>query len=145
MNSTAPPTPKPQMHSNLTGRDRSFSGFSYPQQAGGYPTTPSPGRPLAPQTTGSNNPFLSNNPPLRRSSTVSNASDYEPGVDLTSYDVSTTRAMPGYRGAHGTILDGWAEEVRIRVACEAANERRAATAPTKRGRNEEEGGDVARR
>ena len=107
MNSTTPTTPKAQMRSNLTGQDRSFSGFSYPQQVG---TTPPPGRPLAPQTSGSNNPFLANNPPLRRSSTVSTASDYEPGVDLSSYDVSTTRAMPGYRGAHGTFLDGWAEE-----------------------------------
>ncbi|KAF8426710.1 hypothetical protein EV426DRAFT_641099 [Tirmania nivea] len=98
-----PSTPKRQMQSNLTGRDRS-SDSSHPQQVG---TTPSPGRPLAPQTTGSNNPFLANNPPLRRSSTASN---YEPGVDLSSYDVSSTRAMPGYRGVHGTILDGWAEE-----------------------------------
>ncbi|RPB26233.1 hypothetical protein L211DRAFT_702726 [Terfezia boudieri ATCC MYA-4762] len=84
------------MRSNLTSQDRSFSGFSYPQQVG---TTPPSGRPLAPQTTGSNNPFLANNQPLRRSSTISTASDYEPGVDLSSYDVSTTRAMPGYRGA----------------------------------------------
>lgn len=102
-----PSTPKAQMRSNLTSQDRSFSGFSYPQQVG---TTPPSGRPLAPQTTGSNNPFLANNQPLRRSSTISTASDYEPGVDLSSYDVSTTRAMPGYRGAHGTLLDGWAEE-----------------------------------
>jgi len=113
--STAPSTSKPKMYSNLTNRDRSFSDFSYPQQAGDYPTTtPPPGRPLAPQTTGSNNPFLTNNPPLRRSSTISSTisstSDYEPGVDLSSYDVSTTRAMPGYRGAHGTTLDCWAEE-----------------------------------
>lgn len=97
------------MRPNLTGRDRSFSDFAYPAQIG-TPTTPPPGRPLAPQSTGSNNPFLANSSSPRRPSTISTGSEYDPGADLSSFDASTTRAMPGYRGALGTILDGWAEE-----------------------------------
>ena len=70
-----------------------------------YPATASQERPLPLQRTGSNNPFLAS---LTRK--ASTDSDYEPAADISSFDASTTRAMPGYRGAHGTLLDCWAEE-----------------------------------
>lgn len=68
-----------------------------------YPEIVPPERPLPQQRTGSNNPFLAS--PIRKAST-----EYQPGADISSFDASTTRAMPGYRGAHGTTLDCWAQE-----------------------------------
>lgn len=117
------------MTANLGPSDRPFSEFS-PFYSPPAPFTPS-ATPAGPPPTNPNLPAslsnleISPRPPAVAATNPSNSDlkgrqhsiassissvGFEPGVDMSSFDASTTRAYPGRRGLPPLGMDGWEED-----------------------------------
>ncbi|KAI5796885.1 hypothetical protein FPQ18DRAFT_323583 [Pyronema domesticum] len=117
----------PELSANLSTKDRPFSDFSpfYVPPASestspkprAYVPPPPPPVPV-PQIDGMNEPIRpgistknEHGDQQRQDSIASTASDassvFYPGADMTGFDASSSRALPGYRGAPAVGQEGW--------------------------------------
>lgn len=118
-------SPVPQMKANLTGFDYTLNEFSPFYN----PPAPSVDPPRAPDhshsaplietsTGGSSSHHLTkvaidarNGARQRSISSVDSSVFYEPGEDLSTFDASYSRAIPGYRGELVVGMEGWQTSV----------------------------------
>ncbi|KAA8911290.1 hypothetical protein FN846DRAFT_936217 [Sphaerosporella brunnea] len=132
----APDTSSPVLlTANLSLTDRPFSEYSPfynpPNPTTSQPPSPQPPATTTTTTTATTDMQLPHIPPpnaqgdqLRHGSVASNASSsFDPCDDLSSFDASFSRAIPGFRGV--PVLDGWQEDESTAKTWEEDLERRA--------------------
>jgi hypothetical protein len=106
------------MTANLSLEDRPFSEYSpfyNPPPPTDSQTSSTMQRPnIAPTT--------SQGEQLRHDSIASTVSSFEPGDDLSSFDASFSRAMPGFRGEPVVGMHGWQESLQEESAAKTWEE-----------------------